>query len=188
MFNFVLNTTDSSLSPTRLSTDTKTKLSTFQASPNRSKVSTFSSSQHHETESILSKHLANKHQTELTAANEAKTYCESASQDSGIGSPPAKSAVEQTLRSTASLDSIKDVFSYTRTKSTPSSSRSDKPSGKSRSRSTKPGKSDYTPLEQQFMEIKEQYADAILFVECGYRYRFFGEDAEVSSVSYFFQL
>lgn len=40
-------------------------------------------------------------------------------------------------------------------------------------------KSIYTPLEQQFMEIKEQHKDAILCVECGYKYRFFGEDAEV---------
>lgn len=30
------------------------------------------------------------------------------------------------------------------------------------------------------MEIKEQYKDTILCVECGYKYRFFGEDAEVS--------
>lgn len=31
------------------------------------------------------------------------------------------------------------------------------------------------------MEMKEQYKDAILCVECGYKYRFFGEDAEVSN-------
>lgn len=40
-------------------------------------------------------------------------------------------------------------------------------------------KSIYTPLEQQYMEIKEQHKDTILCVECGYKYRFFGEDAEV---------
>ena len=40
-------------------------------------------------------------------------------------------------------------------------------------------KSQYTPLEQQFMSIKESNSDAVLLVECGYRYRFFGEDAEV---------
>ena len=40
-------------------------------------------------------------------------------------------------------------------------------------------KTKYTPLEQQFVEIKEKYPDAVLFVECGYKYRFFGEDAEV---------
>lgn len=40
-------------------------------------------------------------------------------------------------------------------------------------------KSAYTPLELQFLEVKAQYPDVILFVECGYRYRFFGEDAEV---------
>ena len=38
----------------------------------------------------------------------------------------------------------------------------------------------YTPLEQQFMEIKEKHPDCLLFVECGYKYRFFGEDAEVT--------
>lgn len=38
----------------------------------------------------------------------------------------------------------------------------------------------YTPLEQQFLDIKAQYPDAVLFVECGYKYRLFGEDAEVT--------
>ena len=40
-------------------------------------------------------------------------------------------------------------------------------------------KSTYTPLELQFLEIKSKYPDVILLVECGYRYRFFGEDSEV---------
>jgi len=40
-------------------------------------------------------------------------------------------------------------------------------------------RSSYTPLELQFLEVKAKYPDVILFVECGYRYRFFGEDAEV---------
>ncbi|XP_061172820.1 DNA mismatch repair protein Msh3-like [Saccostrea echinata] len=39
-------------------------------------------------------------------------------------------------------------------------------------------KTKYTPLEQQFLELKEKYPDTLLFVECGYKYRFFGEDAE----------
>ena len=39
----------------------------------------------------------------------------------------------------------------------------------------------YTPLEQQVVDIKEQRPDVLLCVECGYKYRFFGEDAEVSS-------
>ena len=38
----------------------------------------------------------------------------------------------------------------------------------------------YTPLEQQFIAIKRQHPDVLLFVECGYKYRFFGEDAEAS--------
>ncbi|KAM4638531.1 DNA mismatch repair protein Msh3 isoform 7-T10 [Amazona ochrocephala] len=39
-------------------------------------------------------------------------------------------------------------------------------------------KSIYTPLELQFLEMKKQNKDAVLCVECGYKYRFFGEDAE----------
>ncbi|NXD83542.1 MSH3 protein, partial [Halcyon senegalensis] len=42
-------------------------------------------------------------------------------------------------------------------------------------------KSIYTPLELQFMEMKKQYKDAVLCVECGYKYRFFGEDAEIAA-------
>ena len=38
----------------------------------------------------------------------------------------------------------------------------------------------YTPLEQQFVAIKCQHPDVLLFVECGYKYRFFGEDAKAS--------
>lgn len=37
----------------------------------------------------------------------------------------------------------------------------------------------YTPLEQQVIQLKEQHKDALLAVECGYKYRFFGDDAEV---------
>lgn len=40
-------------------------------------------------------------------------------------------------------------------------------------------KSIYTPLELQFLEIKGKHKDTLLCVECGYKYRFFGEDAEV---------
>lgn len=39
----------------------------------------------------------------------------------------------------------------------------------------------YTPLEQQFMAIKAEHSDCLLFVECGYKYRFFGEDAKTAS-------
>ncbi|KAL9986291.1 hypothetical protein ACROYT_G000415 [Oculina patagonica] len=42
-------------------------------------------------------------------------------------------------------------------------------------------KSAYTPLELQFLEVKSKYSDVVLFVECGYRYRFFGEDAEIAA-------
>jgi len=36
-------------------------------------------------------------------------------------------------------------------------------------------------MEQQFLDIKKQHPDTILFVEAGYRYRFFGKDAEIAS-------
>ncbi|NXI03419.1 MSH3 protein, partial [Pachycephala philippinensis] len=39
----------------------------------------------------------------------------------------------------------------------------------------------YTPLELQFIEMKKKYKDAVLCVECGYKYRFFGEDAEIAA-------
>nr|KAJ3420690.1 Mismatch repair protein msh3 [Polyrhizophydium stewartii] len=38
-----------------------------------------------------------------------------------------------------------------------------------------------TPLEQQFLEIKSAHPDVLLFVEVGYKYRFFGEDAKIAS-------
>ena len=40
----------------------------------------------------------------------------------------------------------------------------------------------YTPLEQQYIAIKANYPDSVLFVECGYKYKFFGEDAEASKI------
>ncbi|KAM9858599.1 DNA mismatch repair protein Msh3 [Aulostomus maculatus] len=42
-------------------------------------------------------------------------------------------------------------------------------------------KSMYTPLEQQVIQLKQQHKDALLAVECGYKYRFFGEDAETAA-------
>ncbi|XP_041090736.1 DNA mismatch repair protein Msh3-like [Polyodon spathula] len=42
-------------------------------------------------------------------------------------------------------------------------------------------KSTYIPLELQVLEIKEKHKDVLLCVECGYKYRFFGEDAEIAS-------
>lgn len=47
--------------------------------------------------------------------------------------------------------------------------------------SNKRTKSVYTPLELQYLEMKQQQKDAILCVECGYKYRFFGEDAEIAA-------
>nr|XP_032809165.1 DNA mismatch repair protein Msh3 isoform X3 [Petromyzon marinus] len=39
----------------------------------------------------------------------------------------------------------------------------------------------YTPLEQQYLDIKEQHGGTLLLVECGYKHRFFGEDAEIAA-------
>lgn len=58
----------------------------------------------------------------------------------------------------------------------------EKPKGKAKPAAKKAAgkKSKYTPLETQYLEMKKKCPDAILFVEAGYRYKFFGEDAEVS--------
>lgn len=45
----------------------------------------------------------------------------------------------------------------------------------------KRSKSVYTPLELQFIDMKQKHKDAVLCVECGYKYRFFGEDAEIAA-------
>ncbi|XP_051924781.1 DNA mismatch repair protein Msh3 isoform X2 [Hippocampus zosterae] len=42
-------------------------------------------------------------------------------------------------------------------------------------------KSAYTPLEQQVIQLKQQHKDVLLAVECGYKYRFFGDDAEIAA-------
>ncbi|XP_022140857.1 DNA mismatch repair protein MSH3 isoform X2 [Momordica charantia] len=39
----------------------------------------------------------------------------------------------------------------------------------------------YTPLELQVVELKKRHPDVLLMVEVGYRYRFFGEDAEIAA-------
>jgi DNA mismatch repair protein MSH3 len=36
-------------------------------------------------------------------------------------------------------------------------------------------------LEQQFVDIKSQYPDALLLIECGYKFRFFGDDADAAA-------
>ncbi|KAG0277073.1 Mismatch repair protein msh3 [Linnemannia exigua] len=56
----------------------------------------------------------------------------------------------------------------------------DPPPAKSSS-SSRSKKSIYTPLEQQYLDIKGQYPDALLCIEVGYKYRFFDKDAEIAS-------
>ncbi|XP_020222089.1 DNA mismatch repair protein MSH3 isoform X2 [Cajanus cajan] len=54
----------------------------------------------------------------------------------------------------------------------PSTSSQPQPS----SSSSKPP--NYTPLEQQVLNLKAKHPDVLLMVEVGYKYRFFGQDAE----------
>ncbi|KAG6413954.1 hypothetical protein SASPL_126670 [Salvia splendens] len=42
----------------------------------------------------------------------------------------------------------------------------------------KSGNPKYTPLENQVIVLKNKYPDVLLMIEVGYKYRFFGEDAE----------
>lgn len=51
----------------------------------------------------------------------------------------------------------------------------------SSSLSSRRPKSAYTPLEQQVLDLKQRYPDVLLAIECGYKYRFFGEDAEIAA-------
>nr|GMC98505.1 DNA mismatch repair protein MSH3 isoform X1 [Ipomoea batatas] len=45
-------------------------------------------------------------------------------------------------------------------------------------KATQVSSSKYTPLEQQVVELKAKYPDVLLMIEVGYKYRFFGVDAE----------
>ncbi|KAI7741994.1 hypothetical protein M8C21_006842, partial [Ambrosia artemisiifolia] len=39
----------------------------------------------------------------------------------------------------------------------------------------------YTPLEQQVVELKSKHKDVLLMIEVGYKFRFFGQDAETAA-------
>ncbi|WVR03855.1 hypothetical protein IAU60_000852 [Kwoniella sp. DSM 27419] len=39
----------------------------------------------------------------------------------------------------------------------------------------------YTPLEKQYMAIKEKHSDVLLLMEVGYKYKFHGDDAKVAA-------
>jgi len=39
----------------------------------------------------------------------------------------------------------------------------------------------YTPLEKQFMEIKDANPDVLLLTEVGYKFKFHGDDAKIAS-------
>ena len=46
---------------------------------------------------------------------------------------------------------------------------------------TKAGGSKLTPMEKQYLDIKRKNLDAILIIEVGYKFKFFGEDARVAA-------
>ncbi|KAJ3693010.1 hypothetical protein LUZ60_012105 [Juncus effusus] len=58
---------------------------------------------------------------------------------------------------------------------------SDDSNSNSRPKNESSSELSYTPLEQQVVELKRKYPDVVLMVEVGYRYRFFGEDADVAA-------
>lgn len=43
------------------------------------------------------------------------------------------------------------------------------------------GQPKLTPLEKQWKDLKDEYPDVLLCVECGYKYRLFQEDAKIAS-------
>ncbi|KAJ4843190.1 hypothetical protein Tsubulata_008107, partial [Turnera subulata] len=55
------------------------------------------------------------------------------------------------------------------------------PSSSSLPHQNPPPPAKYTPLERQVVDLKAAHPDVLLMVEVGYRYRFFGHDAEVAS-------
>jgi DNA mismatch repair protein MSH3 len=50
---------------------------------------------------------------------------------------------------------------------------------KNKRKGAKTGK--LTPMELQMLEIKRKHMDAILIVEVGYKFKFFGEDARIAA-------
>ena len=53
--------------------------------------------------------------------------------------------------------------------------------GESSTTPAEPVKRKLTPLEEQVISLKDQHPGILLMVECGYRYRFFGDDASAAA-------
>eukprot|EP00752_Nemacystus_decipiens_P013477 g11936.t1 len=51
------------------------------------------------------------------------------------------------------------------------------PASRGKGKSAASGRVKLTPMEQQVVDLKAKHPGILLLVECGYRYRFFGEDA-----------
>ncbi|KAI5613238.1 DNA mismatch repair protein Msh3 isoform X2, partial [Silurus asotus] len=117
------------------------------------------------------------------AGNESRAACQSEKME-GSGSGQKQSTVSEHVKVEEDAEEelvqskqVLDFSPFTKTGDVSASKRTPpEPAGPNRRT-----KSIYTPLEQQYMEIKEQHKDTILCVECGYKYRFFGEDAEIAA-------
>lgn len=75
----------------------------------------------------------------------------------------------------------KNEWFMKRTGGIPEGIQSTELAGKNSNLKNNASKVKYTPLEAQFLSIKKKNPDTILMVECGYKFRFFGEDAEIAS-------
>lgn len=131
-----------------------------------------------------SKYRFTKTRSELLAAN-------SQPQQSSTTTPTEESSTQPSARALAirkklastSFDRYSNVREQTDSQDNqedPSSSQSTATKKSATSSSTKKSAVKYTPLEQQFMEIKSQNPSCLLVVEVGYKFRFFGEDAKIA--------
>lgn len=104
----------------------------------------------------------------------------------GSFQPPGPKMVQETEEVTeAEEDGVKEKkslmgFSFTQFASLRVDRKTEEPQTDYISSSRRP-KTVYTPLEQQVIQLKQQHQDVLLAVECGYKYRFFGEDAEIAA-------
>jgi DNA mismatch repair protein MSH3 len=88
---------------------------------------------------------------------------------------------EEETEATAEQEAVTDKRPIGKASSRRSKARADEATGEPEEDGSKKTPTKYTPLEKQYIEIKEQNPDAILCIEVGYKFRFFGRDAEVNT-------
>ncbi|KAK3826144.1 MAG: muts domain V-domain-containing protein [Benniella sp.] len=93
---------------------------------------------------------------------------------------------EEDTEATAEQEAVTDKQSSAKTssrrpKARAATSQADEATDEPEEDGSKKTPTKYTPLEKQFIEIKKQNPDAILCIEVGYKFRFFGRDAEIAS-------